>query len=111
MNRRSIVMEPTAKPYVHLSIHAVDAVAFDPEGRHDADRHDRYATFGQARDAALTSIEVMLDEGDHDGEEHKEELEQMLGLLEAASSFEDLEGQSDYRRLLERLVSAVPAPA
>jgi hypothetical protein len=35
---RPIVMEPTAKPYVHLSIHAVDAVAFDPEGRHDADR-------------------------------------------------------------------------
>ena len=104
-------MEPTAKPYVHLSIHAVDAVAFDPEGRYDDDLHDRYATFDQARDAALTSIEVMLDEGGHDGEEHEEELEQMLGLLEAASSFEDLEGQSDYCRLLERLVSAVPAAA
>ena len=104
-------MESTAKPYVHLSINAVDAVAFDPEGRYDADRHDRYTTFGQARDAALTSIEVMLDEGDYDGEDHKTELGAMLGLLEVASSFEDLEGRSDHRRLLERLVSAVTAPA
>jgi len=104
-------MNPTAKSYVHLSINAVDAVAFDPEGRYEADRHDRYATFDQARDAALSSIELMLDEGDHDGDDHKEELEQMLGLLVAASSFEDLEGRPDYRRLLERLVSMVPTAA
>jgi hypothetical protein len=104
-------MEPTSKPYVHLSINAVDAVAFDPKGRYDADRHDRYATFDQARDAALSSIELMLDEGDYDGDDHKEELEQMLGLLESASSFKDLDGQSDYRSLLERLESAAPAAA
>src|SRR3954449_9628366 len=98
-------MEPTAKPYVHTSINAVDAVAFDPEGRYDADRHDRYITFEQARDAALTSIELMLDEGDYDGEDHKEELEQMLGLLESARTFDDLDRRSEYRRLLERLGS------
>ncbi len=102
-------MKPTSKPYVHLSINAVDAVTFDPEGRHDADRHDRYATFEQARDAALSSIELMLDEGDYDGEDHKEELEQMLRLLESVASFANLEGQSEYRCLLERLWSAVPA--
>lgn len=94
-------MEPTTKPYVHLSINAVDAVAFDPEGRYDADRHDRYSTFEQARDAALSSIELMLDERDYDGEDHKEELEQMLGLLEPARTFDDLECRADYRRLLE----------
>jgi hypothetical protein len=107
---RTRPMEPASKPYVHISINAVDAVAFDPEGHYDADRNDRYSTFGQARDAALTSIEVMLDEGDYDDEDHKTELGTMLGLLEAASSFEDLEGQSEHRRLLERLVSAVTAP-
>jgi hypothetical protein len=104
-------MKPTVKPYVHLTIHAVDAVAFDLEGRYDADRHDRYATFDQARDAALSSIELMLDAGDHDGEDHKEELEKMLGLLESARTFDDLEGQSEYRSLLERLVSGRPALA
>jgi NTPase len=66
---------------------------------------------GEARDAALTSIEIMLDEEDYDGDDHRDEPESMLSLLEAARSFEDLEGQSDYHRLLERLVSAVPAPA
>ena len=98
-------MEPAARPYVHTTINAVDAVAFDLEGRYDADHHDRYATFEQARDAALSSIELMLDEGDYDGEDHKEELEQMLGLLDPALTFDDLEGRSDYHRLLERLVS------
>jgi len=104
-------MEPTVKPYVHHTINAVDAVAFDPDSRYDADRHDRYATFDQARDAALSSIELMLDEADYDGEDHKEELEQMLSLLEAARTFDDLQGQSEYRRLLERLVTGRPAAA
>jgi len=93
-------MEPTVKPYVHHTINAVDAVAFDPDGRFDADRHDRYATFDQARDAALSSIELMLDEGDYDGEDHKEELERMLGLLEAATSFECLEAHPEYQGFL-----------
>jgi hypothetical protein len=104
-------MKPTAKPYVHLAINAVDMVAFDPTIRYDADRHDRYATFEQARDAAQSSIELMLDEGDYDGQDHKEELEQMLSLLESASSYENLESQSEYRSLLDRLVSAVQAAA
>jgi hypothetical protein len=96
-------MEPKAKPYVHLTINAVDAVTFDPEGRYDADQHDRYATFDQARDAALSSIELMLDERDYDDEGHREELERMLGLLEAAPTFDDLKGCSDYHHLLETL--------
>src|SRR3954453_15816335 len=104
-------MEPTAKLYVHHTINAVDAVAFDPDGRYDADRHDRYATFDQARDAALSSIELMLDEGDYDGEDHKAELEPMLRLLESATTFENLEAQADFRRLLEGLESALPAAA
>jgi hypothetical protein len=104
-------MEPTVKPYVQLSINAVDAVSFDPEGRYDAERHDRYATFEQARDAALSSIELMLDERDYDGEDHREELEQMLGLLEASPTFDDLDCQSDYHRLLKGLLSAPPVVA
>ena len=111
LRERNLTMKPTSKPYVHLSINAVDAVAFDPEGHYDADRNDRYATFEQARDAAQSSIELMLDEGDYDGEDHKEELELMLNLLESAASFEDLDSQSEYRCLLDRLVSAVPAAA
>lgn len=104
-------MEPTAKPYVHTTVNAVDAVAFDPEGHYDADRHDRYATFEQARDAALSSIELMLDERDYDGDDHKTELETMLGLLESAPTFVDLEGRSDYRWLLEQLLAARPIAA
>jgi hypothetical protein len=98
-------MEPTVKQYVHHTINAVDAVAFDPEGRYDADRHDRYATFDQARDAALSSIELMLDERDYDGEDHKEELEQMLGLLESAASFEELVAHPEYQAFLVHLES------
>src|SRR3954469_1539383 len=96
-------MEPTAKPYVHTSINAVDAVAFDPEGRYEADLYDRYATFEQARDAALSSIELMLDEGDCNGRNQREELQLMLGLLDPARTFSDLEGLPDYPGFLERL--------
>jgi hypothetical protein len=94
------------KPFVHLTIDAVDTVVFDPEGRLDAERYDRYDSFAQARDAALSSIEIMLDEGDYDGEDHRVELERMLGLLEASSTHEDLESQADYRWQLSRLDSA-----
>ncbi len=104
-------MDPREKPYVHTPINAVDAVTYDPEGLYDADRHDRYATFEQARDAAQSSIELMLDERDFDGDDHKAELESMLRLLESADSFDGLAGRSEYRSLLERLASAQPAAA
>ena len=42
-------MHPDSKPFVHLPIDAVDVVAFDPEGRYDGDRYDRYATFDEAQ--------------------------------------------------------------
>jgi len=96
-------MHPGSKPFVHLSINAVDVVAFDPEGRLDGDRYDRYATFTEARDAALTSIELMLDHGDYDGEDHLAELDAMLGHLESVSSFEQLEADPGYREFVERL--------
>jgi hypothetical protein len=104
-------MEPMQKPFIHLSINAVDTVAFDPEGCYDPDRHDRYATFEQARDAAQSSIELMLDEGDFDGDDHREELEQMLGLLESARTFDELKRQPDFRRLVEHLESVPPVVA
>lgn len=96
-------MDSLSKPYVHLPIDAVDTVVFDAEGHFDGEHHDRYATFAEARDAALSSIEIMLDEEDYDGEDHREELEQMLRHLESAESFADLETQPPYRRLLKRL--------
>jgi hypothetical protein len=96
-------MDSLSKPYVHLPIDAVDAVIFDAEGRFDGDRYDRYATFTEARDAALSSIEIMLDEEDYDGEDHREELEQMLGSLASSSTIEELESQAAYRRLVDRL--------
>jgi hypothetical protein len=99
-------MDSLSKPYVHLPIDAVDTVVFDAEGHFDGEHHDRYATFAEARDAALSSIEIMLDEEDYDGEDHREELEQMLGHLEASSNFEELEAQASYRRLLDRLAPA-----
>jgi hypothetical protein len=104
-------MDSLSKPYVHLPIDAVDTVAFDPEGHFDGEQYDRYATFTEARDAALSSIEIMLDEGDYDGEDHREELERMLGHLESASAIEDLELQAAHRRLLDRLDPARPAAA
>ena len=96
-------MEHFTKPFVHLPIDAVDSVVFDPEGRFEAEHYDRYASFTEARDAALSSIEIMLDEADYDGEDHREELEQMLGLLNSSSSYEELERHPEYQRVLERL--------
>lgn len=99
-------MDSHTKPYVHLTIDAVDVVVFDAEGAFDGERFDRYATFVEARDAALSSIEIMLDEEDYDGEDHREELEQMLGFLESSSSYDELESQASYRRMLDRLAPA-----
>jgi hypothetical protein len=96
-------MDSLSKPFVHLTIDAVDTVVRDAECHLDGDRYDRYATFTEARDAALSSIEIMLDEEDYDGDDHREELEQMLGFLESSESFDDLECQASYRRLLDRL--------
>src|SRR5438876_7812416 len=104
-------MHNFAKPFVHVPINAVDTVAFDPEGRFDAERYDRYESFTRARDAALSSIEIMLDEEDYDGEDHREELERMLGLLESSSSYEELESHSDHRWFLDRLESVQPVAA
>jgi hypothetical protein len=99
--------DPAMKPYVHLAINAVDTVVFDPEGQFDSDRSDRFATFTEARDAALSCIEVMLHEGDYDDEEHRDELELMLGLLETASSFDEIEESPGYLTFLRRLEPAV----
>jgi hypothetical protein len=96
-------MEHFTKPFVHLPIDAVDSVIFDLEGRFEAEQYDRYATFTEARDAALSSIEIMLDEADYDGDDHREELERMLGLLDSSSSYDELERHPEYKRILERL--------
>jgi hypothetical protein len=96
-------MEHFTKAFVHLPIDAVDSVIFDPKGRFEAELYDRYASFIEARDAALSSIEIMLDEADYDGDDHREELERMLGLLNSSSSYEELERQPEYQRVLERL--------
>src|SRR3954468_85989 len=99
-------MPDTNKPFVQLSIDAVDALVFDPEGRYDPESFDRYETFVMARDAALTSIEVMLDEGDYDDEAHREELEQMRSMLETSESYEELMQLAAYRRFLRKLSKA-----
>ncbi len=104
-------MDRLSKPYVHLPIDAVNTVVFDAEGHFDSERYDRYATFTQARDAALSSIEIMLDEKDYDGEDHREELERMLGHLESSETFEELECHPAYRRLIARLDPARSAAA
>ncbi len=104
-------MQPVSKPYVHLSIDSVDLVVFDPQGRYDADCFDRYASFTEALDAALTCIEAMLDEADYEDETHRSELETMQGLLEAATDFEDLMVRPGYRWFLERLEPAVSVAA
>jgi hypothetical protein len=96
-------MDHLTKSFVHLPIDAVDSVVFDPEGRFEAEHYDRYASFSEARDAALSSIEIMLDEADYDGEDHREELEQMLGLLNSSSSYDELDRQPEFQRVLERL--------
>jgi hypothetical protein len=104
-------MDRLTKPFVHVAIDAVDTVIFDPEGQLDAEQYDHYDSFAAARDAALSSIEVMLDEADYDGDDHREELELMLALLESSSSYEELERQAEYRRLISRLHPAHPAAA
>ena len=97
-------MNDIDKPFVQISIDAVDTVIHDPEGFYDPDQHDRYETFETARDAALTSIEVMLDEADYDGEDHLEELRRMQELLEQSRSFDELETQAAYQGFLRGLV-------
>jgi hypothetical protein len=104
-------MDSLSRPYVHVPIDAVDAVVFDAEGHFDGERYDRYATFAEARDAALSSIEIMLDEEDYDGEDHREELEQMLGALEASETFEELVTHAAHRRLVARLDPALSVAA
>ena len=64
-------MNAVSKPYLHLAINAVDTVVFDPDGLHDNDRSDRYASFGEARDAALSCVEVMLHEEEYDDDQHR----------------------------------------
>jgi hypothetical protein len=98
-------MPTTNKPFVQLAIEQVDTVIYDPEGRFDPDLHDRYESFNAARDAALTSIEVMLDEADYDGEDHREELEKMHQLLEPSESIADLQLQAGYQWFLNRLAA------
>ena len=99
-------MNSVTKPYLHLSINAVDTVVFDPEGYHDNDRSDRFDTFDEARNAALSCIELMLDEEDYDDDDHRQELELMLGILEGASSSRDLERCPPYLSFLSRLEPA-----
>jgi hypothetical protein len=88
------------RPFVQMAIDAVDVVLSDPEGQYDPDHFDRYETFGEARGAALTSLEVMLDERDYDDEDHRQEIEQVLEMLESARSYEDLEARPEYCRYL-----------
>ena len=96
-------MDHLQKPFVHLPIDAVDSVIFDPEERFEAEHHDRYASFDEARNAALSSIEIMLDEEDYDGEDHREELERMLDLLASASSYDELLRQPGYQYIIGQL--------
>jgi len=103
-------MEAPFGPFVHVAVNAVDTVALDPEGLYDPEQFDHYPSFVQARDAALSCVELLLDEGDYDGEDHREELERMRVLLEEASTFEDLERQSAYQWFAGRL-EPVPAAA
>jgi hypothetical protein len=96
-------MEYCRKPFVHVPIDAVDSVVFDAEGRFESEHYDRYASFIEARDAALSSIEIMLDEADYDGDDHRVELEQMRGMLDSSTTYEELERDPEYTRIIERL--------
>jgi hypothetical protein len=96
-------MDHVSKLFVHLPINAVDSVVFDPDDRFPAEQYDRYASFIEARDAALSSIEIMLDEGDFDGDDHRQELERMLEVLGSSSSYDQLQLCPEHRRILERL--------
>jgi hypothetical protein len=104
-------MNDAAKPYVHLAINAVDTVILDPECRIEDERSDRFADFEEARIAALSCVELMLDEEDYDDEEHRAELVLMLGLLETASSIEDLTRRPEYRALVKPLEPALRGAA
>jgi len=107
-------MTDLTKSYVHLAVDAVDTVIYDPEGRYDPERYDRYATYEEARDAALTCIELMLYMQDYDGEDHQRELEAMLPLLEGSETFEHLQAHRKYKSLirrLRRLPKPEPVPA
>ena len=53
----------------------------------------------------------MLDHGDYDGEDHLAELEAMLGHLESASSFGQLEADPGYREFVARLGTVRPVAA
>jgi len=94
------------RPFAHVAIDSVDTVVLDPTGCFDPERYDHYTTFVEARDAALSCVELLLHEGDFDGEDHREELERMETLLENASTFEELEGQAGYQWFLGRMVEA-----
>lgn len=104
-------MSSHPKPFVHYTLNAVDTVRFDPEGRFDPEHYDRYPTFESARDAALSSVELMLDAADYDGEDHREELERMGVLLESSATIHELERHPGYRWFLDRLESARTAAA
>ncbi len=99
------------KPYIQTAINEVNAVVFDPQGHQDADRCDRYPTFEEARDAALSCVELMLDEADYDGDDHRTELESMRAMLDAAVSYDDLAARPEYRWFLAQLEVNVLAVA
>jgi hypothetical protein len=100
IKRRIESVEQANRPYVRVVIDDIDTVIYDTEGVYDADLYDRYSTFEEARNATLCCIEDLLDEGDYEGPALKAGLESMLSLLEAAQSFEDLNIQAEYRRLV-----------
>jgi hypothetical protein len=102
-------MNAVSQPYLHLALNAVDTVVFDPDGVYDSERSDRYASFGEARDAALSCVEVMLHEGEYDDDEHRDELELMRSLLETAETFNDLKSCPEYAWFLKKLVPAQQA--
>lgn len=104
-------MDCTTKPFVHLTIDAVDTVIVDADNVYDPERYDHYSTFTEARDAALSSVELILDEGDYDGDDHRAELERMRVLLESSETFEALNHQNDYHWFLSRMEPARPHAA
>jgi hypothetical protein len=104
-------MDHVSKLFVHLPIDAVDSVLFDPEDRFPAEQYDRYPSFTEARDAALSSIEIMLDEEDYDGDDHRQELERMLEVLGSSASYDELQICPEHRRILERLDRVMLAAA
>ena len=49
----------------------------------------------------VSSIEIMLDEADYDGDDHQRELEAMLELLGSSSSYEELMRHPEYRGVIQ----------